>query len=106
MLTTDIYLNFKTGLDRYSGLFEIAKSFNIFEGGTKYSINGHSLGYRKDFEKEPELWDKYILPVLEPLINSEFTFHSEADKLKHELELINAANEIEKGVDELASPDI
>lgn len=106
MLTTDIYLNFKTGLDRYSGLFEIAKSFNIFEGGTKYSINGHSLGYRKDFEKEPELWDKYILPILEPLINSEFTFHSEADKLKHELELINTANEIEKGVDELASPDI
>lgn len=106
MLTTDIYLNFKTGLDRCSGLFDIAKSFNIFEGGTKYSINGHELGFRKEFEKDPEAWEKYILPVLEPLINREFTFHSEADKLQQELENLKREEKIEKAVDSLPEASV
>lgn len=86
MLTTDLYLNFKTGLDRYSGLFDIAKSFNIFEGGNKYTLGTVDLGFRKDFERDPAIWDKVILPVLEPLINKEFTFHSDADDLLKEVE--------------------
>jgi len=86
MLTTDIYLNFKTGLDRYSGLFDMAKAFNILEGANKYSINGKELGFRKDFERDPDIWEKILLPVLEPIINKEFTFHSDADDLKKEVD--------------------
>ena len=96
MLTTDLYLNFKTGLDRYSGLFDIAKSFNIFEGGNKYSIGSTELGFRKDFERDPTVWDKVILPVLEPLINKEFTFHSDTDALAKEVAELERLSKIEE----------
>ncbi len=99
MLTTDLYLNFKSGLDRYSGLFEIAKSLNIFEGGTKYSCGGKELGFRKEFERNPDAWENIILPVLEPKIQQEFTFHSEADALSHELETLKKEEQIEKAVE-------
>ena len=96
MLTTDLYLNFKTGLDQYSGLFDIAKSFNIFEGGNKYSIGTTELGFRKDFERDPAVWDKIILPVLEPLINKEFTFHSDTDALAKEVAELEKLSKIEE----------
>ena len=56
MLTTDLYLNFKTGLDRYSGLFEMAKSLGVIDGNMKYQCKGVELGYRKAFERNPEIW--------------------------------------------------
>jgi RecA/RadA recombinase len=99
MLTTDLYLNFKTGLDRYSGLFEIAKSLNIFEGGTKYLCGGKELGFRKEFERNPDAWENIILPVLEPIIQKEFTFHSEADTLAHELKNLKKEEQIESAVE-------
>lgn len=86
MLTTDIYLNFKTGLDRYSGLFDMAKAFNILEGANKYSVNGKELGFRKDWERDPDTWEKILLPLLEPIVQKEFTFHSDADDLKKEVD--------------------
>jgi RecA/RadA recombinase len=90
MLTTDLYLNFKTGLDRYSGLFEMAKSFNLLEGANKYSLKtGELLGFRKEFERNPEVWEGMLLPLLELLINKEFTFHSDADDLKKEVDKLN-----------------
>ena len=90
MLTTDLYLNFKTGLDRYSGLFEIAKAFNVIEGNMTYTCRGTELGYRKNFEKNPDIWEKIVIPALEPIINKEFTFFSEADALKKEVEELAA----------------
>lgn len=95
MLTTDLYLNFKTGLDRYSGLFEIAKSLNLFGGGMKYSCNGIELGFRKEFERNPEVWDKIILPILEPAVNKEFTFHSDADDMQKEVDGLKKAAKIQ-----------
>ncbi|MDD4110003.1 MAG: hypothetical protein PHS54_00455 [Clostridia bacterium] len=106
MLTTDIYLNFKSGLDRYSGLFEIAKSLNVFQGGTKYSCNGIELGFRKEFEKNPEVWENILLPVIEPLINKEFLYHSEADALAHELEILKKEKEIENNVDNIGEKGV
>lgn len=85
MLTTDLYLNFKTGLDKYSGLFEIAKSLNVVTGDRTYACNGTELGYRKDFERNPDVWEKIILPVLEPVIVKEFSFHSESNNLAKEV---------------------
>jgi RecA/RadA recombinase len=88
MLTTDIYLNFKTGLDKYSGLFEIAKSLEVVTGSHKYQCGDVDLGYRKEFERDPDTWEKVILPELEKAIRQEFTYHS-------------AVNEIEKQVKHL-----
>ncbi len=77
MLETDIYLNFRTGLDKYSGLFTIAKALGVITGDKTYEINGESLGYRKNFERDPGVWDNKILPILEPIINKEFSFSTE-----------------------------
>lgn len=74
MLECDIYNNFKTGLNRYSGLFEIAKNLGVIEGTKTYQCNGTNLGYRKSFETNPEVWEKVIIPVLEPVLNKEFKF--------------------------------
>lgn len=98
MLMTDLYLNFRTGLDRYSGLFDIAKALNVITGDKTYEINGLKLGYRKDFECDPKTWDEIILPVLEPIINKEFSFSTEAAQVaaaqEHEEALNSIADEI------------
>lgn len=89
MLTTDLYLNFKTGLDKYSGLFEMAKAFNIIQGANKYSCGDVLLGFRKEFERDPDTWEKVLLPKLEAVVKKEFTFHSDADDLKKEADKLN-----------------
>ena len=91
MLSTDIYLNFKTGLDRYSGLFDLARGVDIIRGSKTYEmedLDGKTikLGYRKNFERDPEVWEKVILPVLEPTISHEYQFSSEAAALEEEVE--------------------
>lgn len=88
MLATDIYLNFKTGLDRYSGLFDMAKTMGVIEGDITYTCNGTPIGRRKAIEKDPDIWEKVILPELEKVINKEFAFHSEADILEEEIKTI------------------
>ena len=84
LLTTDIYLNFKTGLDKYSGLFDIAKGLGVIEGDITYTCNKESIGRRKAFEKDPVVWEK-ILPILEIAVNKEFRYTSGADQLKKEI---------------------
>ncbi len=86
MLTTDLYLNFKTGLDKYSGLFDMAKAMGVIEGDISYTINGKPLGRRKSFERDPEVWEKVILPELEIAVNKEFAFHSDAGILNDEVQ--------------------
>jgi RecA/RadA recombinase len=88
MLTTDLYLNFKTGLDRYSGLFELAKAMGVLEGTITYTCEGLPIGRRKEIEADPKLWEK-VLPVLEKKIQKEFAFHSDADILVDEVEDLN-----------------
>ena len=76
-LKTSIYLNFKTGLDKYTGLLDMAQAFGIVESGTtwKWAHNGETIGYRKTFEKDPEFW-KQLLPLLETVLNRELTYNN------------------------------
>lgn len=74
MLETKLYLNFKTGLDRYSGLFEMAKNLGVIEGSKTYTCGDTKLKYRKDFERDPQIWENVIIPVLEPVLKREFQF--------------------------------
>lgn len=67
-LKTELYLNFKTGLDQHAGLFDIALAFGVIEKPTRTIIyKGESLGYRKDLEKNQDFWDK-IMPDLEKIL--------------------------------------
>jgi RecA/RadA recombinase len=73
-LKTELYLNFKTGLDKHAGLFEIAEAFRVIEKpGRTVMFNGESLGYRKDLEKSSEFWDK-IMPKLEDVLQEKLCY--------------------------------
>lgn len=77
-LKTSVYLNFKTGLDKYAGLLDMAQAFNIVAPSGpvwKWSANDESAGYRKDFERDPEFWKK-LLPLLEAKLTTELTYNN------------------------------
>jgi RecA/RadA recombinase len=87
-LATDLYLNFKQGLDKYAGLFELAKGFGIIEGDKTYTLDGEKLGFFKSWRYDEEVWKK-ILPRLEKKINDEWCFgvskHDELEKQVKEI---------------------
>jgi hypothetical protein len=69
-----LYLNFKTGLDKHTGLFEIAEAFGVIEKpGRTVMFNGESLGYRKDLEKNAEFWGK-VMPKLEAVLQEKLCY--------------------------------
>lgn len=73
-LKTELYLNFKTGLDKHAGLFEIAEAFKVIEKpGRTVMYKGESLGYRKDLEKDPKFWEK-IMPELEQVLQEKLCY--------------------------------
>ena len=73
-LKTELYLNFKTGLDKHTGLFEIAEAFGVIEKpGRTVMYKGESLGYRKDLEKDPKFWEK-IMPDLEKALQDKLCY--------------------------------
>jgi hypothetical protein len=73
-LKTELYLNFKTGLDKHTGLFEIAEAFGVIEKpGRTVMFNGESLGYRKDLEKNAEFWAK-VMPKLEEVLQEKLCY--------------------------------
>jgi RecA/RadA recombinase len=73
-LKTELYLNFKSGLDKHAGLFEIAEAFKVIEKpGRTVMYKGESLGYRKDLEKSEDFWKK-ILPELEAVLNEKLCY--------------------------------
>jgi RecA/RadA recombinase len=75
-LKTELYLNFKTGLDENTGLFDLALSLGIIEqSGKTYQFQGQSVGYRKNIEKDPAFWEK-VSPILEQRLNEELRYGS------------------------------
>lgn len=76
-LKTEIYLNFKTGLDKYAGLLDMAQAFEIVVSGVtwRWKHNDESIGHRKNFEKDPAFWSK-LLPLLEAKLNKELTYNN------------------------------
>jgi len=88
-LKTELYLNFKTGLDKHAGLFEIAEAFGVIEKpGRTVMYKGESLGYRKDVEKSPEFWEK-IMPDLEKALQEKLCYGADAATKEIEEELEN-----------------
>jgi RecA/RadA recombinase len=95
-LKTSMYLNFKTGLDRYAGLLELALAYGvIIQTGSTYTLtDGTKLGYSKSFVNDADFWENEIIPVLDPHIEREFSYSN----TKYEA-LIKAA-EVEEGDEE------
>lgn len=79
-LKTELYLNFKTGLDVNTGLFDIALALGVIEqNGKTYKVENENVGYRKNIEKDAAFWEK-ICPILENKLQQELCYGS-ADNL-------------------------
>lgn len=74
-LQAEIYLNFKTGLDKYSGLKDMAVNHGVLtqtgstfqigtDGNSKYKKND-KIGFYKNWRADIDLWEKYIIPELD-----------------------------------------
>jgi RecA/RadA recombinase len=75
-LEGEMYLNFKTGLDKYSGLKDMAVNHGIVtQNGSTYALGDQKLGYYKKWRDEDEVWDK-ILPELEKALNEAYCYSS------------------------------
>lgn len=94
-LETRIYLNFRTGLSKYAGLFEMGTAFNViqkagkrwvlikdqtFKAGEKVdwdevakSGKAEMLGFKKEWISDPKVWER-ILPVLNEVVKKEVRF--------------------------------
>lgn len=78
-LETEMYLNFRTGLNKYSGLLDMAEGYGAIEKqGHRYVFNGESLGFFKDWKDDEAVWAK-ILPVLEEKLKVGLCFKNETD---------------------------
>lgn len=75
-LKTELYLNFKTGLDENTGLFDLALALGVIEqSGKTYQFQGESVGYRKNIEMDPVFWEK-VSPLLEQKLQQELRYGS------------------------------
>ena len=73
-LQGEAYLNFKTGLDKYSGLKDIAVAHGIIQqNGSTYSMGDKKLGYYKNWRNDEDTWNN-ILPKLESSISEKYRY--------------------------------
>jgi RecA/RadA recombinase len=89
-LETSMYLNFKTGLYKYSGLLEMAEAYNVIhKDGRSYIATkcGTKLGYKKTFKDDIEIWEKYILPELEIALQKDLQFSNDTLLMDNDDEL-------------------
>ena len=76
-LECEMYLNFRSGLNKYSGLLEMAEGYGVLEKqGHRHVLNGDVLGFYKDWRNENSIWDK-ILPLLDEKLKNELKFKKE-----------------------------
>jgi len=76
-LQCEAYLNFKTGLDKYSGLRDIAVAHNIIQqNGATFAMGDKKLGYYKNWRKDETLWQE-ILVSLEKSIKDKYRYGKE-----------------------------
>jgi RecA/RadA recombinase len=76
-LECEMYLNFRSGLNKYSGLLEMAEGYGVLEKqGHRHALNGDVLGFYKDWRNDNNVWDK-ILPLLDEKLKSELKFKKE-----------------------------
>jgi RecA/RadA recombinase len=83
-LETEMYLSFKTGLNKYSGLLGMAAARGIVEqNGATYTVGvtsdkykkGDKLGYAKIFAKDPAFYEEFIIPELDKRLAEEYKYN-------------------------------
>jgi len=74
-LEASLYLNFLKGLDKYSGLFEMAVNHGIIiQNGSTYRMpDDTKLGYKKNFLNE-KFYEDVIMPKLEKILEEKYKY--------------------------------
>jgi recombination protein RecA len=81
-LECELYLNFKSGISKYSGLLEMAEGYGVLtKQGHRHVLGEEILGFYKDWKDDDQVWSK-ILPKLEEKLQSELKFNKEQDSSK------------------------
>jgi recombination protein RecA len=79
-LEIEMYLNFRTGLNKYSGLLEMAEGYGVLQKqGHRYVLGGEMLGFYKDWKDDEAVWEK-VLPLLEDKLKIELCFKNEGQE--------------------------
>lgn len=80
-LQVEMYLSFKSGLDKYYGLLDLAAGFGVVTAsGPTYTLyDGTKLGYYSKWRKDEAIWEK-ILPVLETKIKENWAYGKAVDE--------------------------
>jgi len=75
-LETEFYINFSTGLSKYSGLLDIGLGYGaIVQSGSTYALpDGKKLGYYKNWRDDADLWETKIMPDLEIRLQNALKF--------------------------------
>ena len=74
-LECEMYLNFKTGLDKYAGLKDVAVNHGVIDqNGSTYAMGDKKLGYYKNWRKDEKLWEESILPKLEEVLKEKYCY--------------------------------
>lgn len=75
-LQAEMYLNFLSGLNKYSGIKELAVDNGIMvqTGATYMLADGTKLGYFKTFRDDKEFWDEKIIPAIEESITAKWKY--------------------------------
>lgn len=91
-LKTGLELNFKTGLDKYSGIKNMAVAYGVIEqtGSTNVLYDGAKLGFYKTWKKNEAVWKK-IIDKLEDALQKEICYNddSEIDDLEQEVDKLD-----------------
>ena len=77
-LECEMYLNFRKGLDMYSGLKEMAVNHGVIKqtGSTFQFPDGEKLGYYKNWKRNKDIWSK-ILPEVEKKLKETYSYSIE-----------------------------
>lgn len=74
-LEASINLNYLTGLDKYSGLLEMAVNHGLIvqTGSTYTKPDGTKLGYAKNFTKDPKFYEE-LIPLLDKKLETAYKY--------------------------------
>ena len=94
-LETNLFLNFKSGLYKYTGLLDMAVAYGVvIQTGATYQLaDGTKLGYAKVWKNNATIWDEKILPALDEVLMRELTFSNSSDELEQEVDDIDDEDE-------------
>jgi RecA/RadA recombinase len=83
-LEAEMYLSFKSGLNKYSGLLQMAAARGIVEQtGSTYLVGvdsgkykkGDKLGYAKNFVKDASFFEDFIIPELDKKLAEDYKYN-------------------------------